>query len=198
MTASHTRALSRQAGALLGAIAGLVAGCTAAGGGSGPRAAQAGAAPGVVAESPSGHSSAHRAGRTTRPGGAGHGGGSRIAPVRSLPLCAYAAGRPVADPGGAPSSSRVAPAVCWWACCGCGPSRWPPAWPPRSHLAWPCCQGWPWSPGDGPSPMSLACGDGCGSGACPVGAHAPVPRPAGAAVGSSGDRVPGGVAGGAS
>src|SRR5215467_9666351 len=62
MNASHTRTRSRGAGALLGAVAVLVAGCTAAGGGSGPRAGQAGAAPGAVTASPSGHSFAHRTG----------------------------------------------------------------------------------------------------------------------------------------
>ena len=197
MTASHTRVLSRRAGALLGAITVLAAGCTAAGGGSGPRADQAGAAPGTVAASPSGHSFAHRTGGTTGPG-VRHGGGSRIAPARSLPPCAYTAGHPVATPGGAAPSSPVAIAVCWCACardcCGCGLSRWPP----RSHLAWLCCPRWLGPPGGDSSPVRLACGLGCGSFGCPAGPQAPGLGPARSAAGSVQARSPRGVAAGAS
>jgi len=168
MTASHVRARSRQAGALLGAIAVLVAGCTAAGGGSTPRADRAGPARNSVAASPPGRV-VHRIATTPRPG---HGSGPGMTRASPLALCAPPLGDPVTYRAGAPSHLRVAVLAClcchWcacaWACCGCGPGRWPP----RSHLAWQCCPHPLEPPGGDSAAIPPACWPGCRSFACPA------------------------------
>jgi hypothetical protein len=172
MTASHVWARSRRAGALFGAIAVLVAGCTA-GGGSTPRANRARHS---VAASPPGRVF-HRIVTTPRPGSGKQGSGPGTARASSLAPCAPPVGDPVVNRAGAASRLRVPVLACFccrwcacaWACCGCGPSRWPP----RSHLAWQCCPHLLGPPGGDSSALPPACGPGCGSVACPVGPQAP-------------------------
>lgn len=197
MTTSPGRGLSMRAGALLGAIAVLTAGCTAAYPGSPPRASRPGAAHAVAAARSSGRGFAHRSGGTAGPGSTRHGHGFRPAPALSLARCAP----PISDPGvhraGAAPGSRAAVAMClccrWcacaWACCGCGPGRWPP----RSHLVRVCCSRWQWPPGGGASPTPLACEPGCSWGACPIGPPTPLLGPARPAVGPAQDRAAGGM-----
>jgi len=193
MTAWPAR--SRRAGALLAAVAVLLAGCTTAGGGSGLRAGQAGPARHPAAASLPGHVAAHRIAGTAGPGGVQHGSGPGIAGASSLALCAPPLGGPVVNRAGAASRLRMAVPAClccrWWACCGCGPGRWPPRWWPRSHLAWQCCPRWLGPPGGDGSRIWPVCGPGCGSHACPAGPSRP-------AAGSVPARSPGGAAAGAS
>jgi hypothetical protein len=200
MAAWHARARSRRAGALLGAIAVLVAGCTVAGGGSGPRADRAGAARHSVAASPRGRVFAHRTAGTPGHGRARHGSGPRIAGASSPAQCAPPLGDPMVNRVGAASRLRAAVPAClccrWcacaFACCGCGPGRWPQRWwPPPSHLAWQCCPHWLGPPDGDTAPVRPVCGPGCTSHTCPVG-------PAGSAAGSVQARSPGGAAVGAS
>jgi hypothetical protein len=200
MTAWHARAQSRQARALLGSIAVLVAGCTAAGGGSGPRADRAGAARHSVAANPPAGVAAHRIAGAPGPGSIQRGSRPGIGRVWSLAQCAPPLGGPVIGRAGAASRPRVAVpgclccrwCACAWACCGCGPDRWPPRWwPSHSYLAWPCCPRWLGSPGGDSAPIWPACGPGCVSRACPVG-------PARSAAGSVQARSSGGAAAGAS
>ena len=177
MTAWPAWARSRRVGALLGAVAVLVAGCTTAGGGSGLPADRAGPARHPVVASPPGRVVAHRIAGTPGPGSVKHGSGPRIAGASSLASCAPPLGAPVVNGAGATSRLRVAVPAClccrWcacaWACCGCGPGRWPPRWWPRSHLAWQCCPRWLGPPARDSSPIWPVCGPGCGSRACPVG-----------------------------
>jgi hypothetical protein len=198
MTAWHLWARSRRAGALLGVIAVLVAGCTAAGGG-GLRAGRAGPARQSVAASPPGRVVAHRTAGAPGPGSVKPGSGPRTAGASSLAQCVSPLGDPGAGRPGAASRLPVAVPAClccrWcacaWACCGCGPGRWPPRWWPRSHLAWQCCLRWLGPPGEDSSPIWPVCGPGCGSRACPVG-------PARPAAGSVQARSLGGAAAGAS
>ena len=198
MTAWPARAQSRRVGALLSTVVVLVAGCATAGGGSGPQAGRAGSARHSVAASPPGRVAAHRIAVTPGPGGVTPAARPGIAGVPSV-ACAPPLGIPLVDRAGAAPRLRVAVPTClccrWcacaWACCGCGPGRWPPRWWPRSYLAWPCCPR-PLGPPDGESsPIWPACGPGCGSGACPVG-------PARPAAGSVQVRSPGGGAASAS
>lgn len=183
MTTLHVRALSRRAGALLGAVAVLAAGCAAAGGGSGPRAARAGTAQGAVAASASSHRFAHRTARTTGPSSVRHSSGATITGPLPLFQCEHPMGRPLASSVSAASRSRLVISVCpccgWcscaWACCGCGPGRWPPGWSPRSHLAWLCCARWHWPLSEGAALIPPACEPGCRSFACPAGARVLVP-----------------------
>jgi hypothetical protein len=199
MTSWPARARSRRVGALLGAIAVLVAGCTTAGGGSGPRADRAGPVRPSVAASPPGRVVAHPIAGPPGPGSVKHGSGPGIAGASSLASCAPPLGGPVVRRVGAAFRPRVAVPAClccrWcacaWACCGCGPGRWPPRWWPRSHLAWQCCLRWLGPPGEDSSPIWPVCGPGCGSRACPVG-------PARPAAGSVQARSLGGAAAGAS
>jgi len=200
MSTSQVRALARRAGALLGAVAVLAAGCATPRAGSGPRAGRAEAAVAASASSASSHGVAHRTARTTGPGVVRHSSRTRIAGPRTLFRCAPAVGHPVVSPVSAASGSRLVVPVCSccrgcscaWACCGCGPGRWPP----RPHLVWLCCARWHPPPGWGSSPIPPACWPGCGALACPAGARVPVPGPA--AAGSSQDRAPGGPTAGAS
>jgi hypothetical protein len=195
MTAWHVRARSRRAGALLGAVAVLVAGCTAPGGGSGPRADRAGAARHSAAAGSPGRVFGHRIAGTPGPVGVKHGSKPGIAGPLSLVQCAPPLGDPVVNRAEAASRPRVAVPAClccrWcacaWVCCGCGPARWPP----RSHLAWPCCPRWLGPPDWDSSPIRPACGPGCASHACPVG-------PDRSAAGSVQARSPGSAAAGAS
>jgi hypothetical protein len=176
MTAWPVRTRSQRAGALLGAVAVLIAGCTAAGGGSGPRAGPAGSARHSVAASSPGRA-AHPIAGTPGPGSITHGSRQKIAGASSLAQCAPPLGDPVANRAGAASRLRVAVPAClccrWctcaWACCGCGPGRWPPRSWPRSQVAWPCCPRWPGPLSGDSSPIWPACGPGCGSRACPIG-----------------------------
>jgi len=182
MTASHARALSKRAGALLGAIAILITGCMA-GASSSPQSGRAQAAHAAAASSSS-NSLAHRTAGISEPRGVGHGSGPGIAGAPPLSQCALAAGHPVMYRAGPASRAPVAGPVClccpWcacaWVCCGCGPGGRPPGWwPPRSHLAWRCCSHRPWPPGWGSSPILPACGPGCLSRACPTWRQAPAP-----------------------
>lgn len=202
MTSSHVRALTGRAGALLGAIAVLITGCTAAGGGSGPRADRADAAHDAVATRPPGHIVAHRAARTTGPGGFRHGGGARIAWATPLSQCAHPVGHQMVYPAGASRSPVAVPMClccrwrgCAWACCGCGPSCRPPRWWSRPHLAWLRCSRWRWPPGCGSSRLPPGCGPGCRARTCLTWRQPPVPGPASAAAGSSRDRSSGVTAG---
>lgn len=201
MTASHVRARSRRAGALLGVIAVLVAGCTAVGGSSGPRVGPAGPTRHSVAASPSGRVIQ----RTAGPPGVGsvrHGSTPGIAAASSLAQCAPPLGDPGVSRPGAASRPRVAVPAClccgWsacaWTCGGCAPGRWPP----QSHLAWQCCPRWLGPPGGDSPAIPPACGPGCGSFACPVGPQARGPGSARSAAGSVQARSPGGLAAGAS
>jgi hypothetical protein len=202
MTAWHARARSRRAGALLGAIAVLVAGCTAAGGGGGPGADRAAAARHSVAASPRGRVFAHRTAGTPAHGRSRHGSGPRMRRALSLAQCAPPLGDPMVDRAGTATASRMRVAVpaclccrwcaCAFACCGCGPGRWPPRWwPPHSHLVWQCCPHWLGPADVDGAPVRPVCGPGCVSNACPVG-------PARSAAGSVQARSPGGAAVGAS
>jgi len=190
MTAWPARARSRRAGALLGAVAVLVAGCTTAAGGSGPPAGRPGPARPVAAASLPGRGVAHRTAGAPGPGSVQHGSGPRAAGASSL-ACAPALGAPVAHRAGAASRLRAAApgcrccrwCACAWACCGCGPGRWPPRWWPRSHLAWQCCPRWLGPPGGDSSPIPPTCRPGCGSFACPAGPQAPGLGPARSAAG---------------
>jgi hypothetical protein len=187
MTASHLRARSRRAGALLGAVAVLVAGCTASGGGSGARADRAAPARHLVAASPPARV-LHGIATTPGPGSVEHGSGPGIAGVSPVAPCAPALGDPVTYRAGAASRPRVAVPACpccrWcgcaWACCGCSPGRWTL----RPQPAWQCCPRWLGPPGGESSPIPPACGPGCGSFACPVGPPAPRLGPARSAAGS--------------
>jgi hypothetical protein len=195
MTASHVRALSGRAGALLGAVALLVLGCTTACAGSGPRPGQAaGAHETAVASSSS--RLAHRIAATTGPSSVRHASGSRIARPPSL-QCAYSPGHPVAHRA-APVCACCNWCACAWACCGCGPGHWRPQWSPRSRLAWQCCSSWQWPPGEGAALIRSDCWPGCRSLACPAGRRASAPWPARAAGGSIPARSPGGARAGAS
>ena len=184
MTAWPARARARRVAALLGAVVVLVAGCAAAGGGSGPRAGRAGPAQHSVAASPPGRVVAHRIAGTPGPGSVKHGSGPRIAGAPSL-ACAPPMAAPAVTRAGAASGPRVAVqgclccrwCACAWACCVCGPGRWPPRWWPRSHLAWPCCPRWLGPPGGDDSPIWPGCGPGCGLRACPVGPAMPAAGP---------------------
>jgi len=192
MTALGVRTRSQRAGALLGTVAVLAAGCTA-GGGSGALTNRAGPARHSVA-SPPGRVFAHPATTTPGPGSVKRASGPRIARAWSLVPCAPPLGDPVTYRAGAASRLPVATPAClccrWcacaWACCGCGPGRWPP----RSHLAWQCCPRWLGPPGGNSSPIPPACGLGCGSFACPVGPQAPGLGPARSAAGSVQARSP--------
>jgi hypothetical protein len=196
MTTLHVRALSRRAGALLGAVAVLAAGCAAAGGNSGPRAARAGTAQDAGAAS----ASSLRFARPTGPGSVKHSSGAPIRSPTPLFQCEHPMGHPVAGPVSAASRSRLVISACpccgWcscaWACCGCGPGRWPPGWGPRSHLAWLCCARWHWPPSAGAALIPPACEPGCRSFACPAGPRILVPGPGGATAGSVQERSPGG------
>ena len=192
MTARPVQARSRRAGALLAAVAVLVTGCATAGGGSGPRADRAGPArhsvaaspPGPasptrhsVAASPPGRVAGHRIAGAPRPGSIRQGSGAGIAGASPLASCAPPLGDPeVNQAGTAPRPRMVVPeclccpwCACTWACCNCGPGRWPPG----LHLAWRCCPRWLGPPGGDRPPIWPACGSGCGSGACPVGPARP-------------------------
>jgi hypothetical protein len=196
MTASHVWARSRRAGALLGAVAVLVAGCTA-GGGNGARADRAGPARHSVATSPPRRAFAHPA--ATTPSSVKHSSGQRIARSRSPVLCAPPLGHPVTYRAGAASGLPVAVPTClccrWcacaWACCGCGPGRWPP----RLHLTWLCCPRPLGSPGGDSSSIPSACWPGCRSFACPIGPRAPGLGPARSAAGSVQARAAGSARG---
>ena len=201
MTASHVRASSRRAAALLGAIAIVVSGYMAAGAGSGPRSGRAGATQDAVAASPSGHTSAHWTAGTTGPRSVRHGSGLGIGRAPPLSQCVLAAGHRVLYSAGPASRSPMAGptcpcclrCACAWTCCGC-PGGWPPGWwSPRSRLAWRCCS--PWPPGWGSSPIRPECGPGCISRACPTWRQAPAPGPARAAAVSQARRPPSGMAG---
>jgi len=184
MTALPARARSRRVGALLGAVAVLVAGCATAGGGGGPQAGRAGPARHLAPASPPGRVVAHRIAGTPGPGSVKHGSGPRIAGAPSL-ACAPPMAAPAVTRAGAASGPRVAVqgclccrwCACAWACCVCGPGRWPPRWWPRSHLAWPCCPRWLGPPGGDDSPIWPGCGPGCGLRACPVGPAMPAAGP---------------------
>lgn len=164
MTNSHVRALSGRAGALLGAVAVLVIGCTTACAGSGPRAGQAAGAQDTAAASPSSRI-AHRTAATTGPSSVRHDSRSRIARPPSMPRCPYSLGHPVAHRA-IPVCACCNWCACAWACCGCGPGRWPP----RSRLAWQCCSSWQWPPGEGAALIPSDCWPGCRSLACPAAA----------------------------
>jgi hypothetical protein len=202
MTTSPGGGLSMRAGALLGAIAVLTAGCTAAYPGSPPRAGRAGAAHAVTAARSSGRGFAHPSGGTAGPRSGRHGRGFKTAQAPSLARCAPPIGDPVVHRAGTAPGSRAALPMClccrWcacaWACCGCGPGRWPPS----SRLAGVCCSRWQWPPGWGGSPIPVACGAGCSWGACPIGPPTPVLGPARPAVGPVQDRAAGGMTAGAS
>ena len=199
MTASPARPRSRLAGALLGTVVVLLAGCTAAGGASTPRAEPPGPARHSVAASRHGRVVAPRTAGTPAPGRVTHGSRPKIAGASPLAQCAPPVGDPVVGRAGAVSRPRVAVPAClccrWcacaWACCGCGTSRWPPRWWPRSRLAWPCCPRLLGPPEGDSSPIWPTCGPGCASGACPV-------ERAGSAAGAVQGRAPGGAVAGAS
>jgi hypothetical protein len=193
MTAWPTRARPRRAGALLGAVAVLVGGCTTVGGGSGQQAHRAGPARHSVAASPPSRVVAHRIAGTPVPDSVNHDSGPRIGGVPSV-ACAPPLGAPVVNLAGAAYRLRVTVPAClcchWcacaWACCGCGPGRWP-----RSQLSWQCCPRWLGPPGGDISLIWPVCGPGCGSRACPFGPARPaagsvqVHSPGGAAAGES-------------
>jgi len=193
MTGWPARARSRRAGALLGAVAVLVAGCTAAGGGGSLRAGRAGPVQHSVAASPPGRVAGHRITGTPAPVSGKRGGGPKIAGASVL-ACAPPLAAPAVSRASAASGLPVAVPAClccrWcacaWACCGCGPRRWP-----RAHLAWPCCPRWLGPPAGDGSPIWPVCGPGCRSRACPAG-------PARPGAGSDQVRSPGGAAAGAS
>jgi hypothetical protein len=197
MTERPARARSRRVSALLSAVAVLVAGCTTAGGGSSLRAGRAGPTQHSVAARPHGRVVGHRIAGAPAPVSVTHGSEPKIAAAWSL-ACAPALGAPAVNRADAASGLRAAVPAClccrWcacaWACCGCGPRRWPRLWP-RSHLAWPCCPRWLAPPGGDSSPIWPVCGPGCGSHACPAGPARPV-------AGSDQVRSPGGAAAGAS
>ena len=184
MTASHARARSRRAGALLGAVTVLIAGCTG-GGGSNARADRAGPARHSVAASPPGRV-LHRIATTPGPGSVQHGSGPGMARAWPVAPCAPPLGDPVTYRAGAASRLRVAVSACLccrgcgcaWACCGCG------RWTPRPYPAWQCCPRWLGPPGGDSSPVPQACGPGCRSFACPAGPQAPRLGPARSAAGS--------------
>ena len=187
MTASHLRARSLRAGALLSAVAVLIAGCTGAGGGSNARANRAGPARQSVTASPPGRV-LHRIATTPGPGTVQHVSGPGTAGASSVAPCAPPLGVPVTYKAGAASRLRVAVPACpccrWcacaWACCGCGPGRWTP----RSYAVWQCCPRWFESPDGDSSPIPSACGPGCRSFACPAGPQEPGLAPARSAAGS--------------
>jgi hypothetical protein len=164
MATSHVRAPLGRAGALLGAIAVLVTGCAAAGGG--PQAGQTGAA--QAAPRSSGHTAAHRAAVTTRPGGVRHGSESRTAWNRPLPQCAYSAGRPVVAGPRSPVAEPRCPCCLWcdcaWSCCGCSPG-W---WSARPYPARQFCPCWEWPPIWGGSPISSTSGPAGRAHVCPT------------------------------
>lgn len=195
MTAWPAWARSRPAGALVGAVAILLAGCASAGGDSTPRAGQAGPVRHSAAASRPGRVVAHRIAGTPEPGGITHGSGPGSAGASSLALCALPLGDPVVNRAGAAPRLRVAVPACvccgWcdcaWACCDCGPGRWPP----RSHLTWQCCPRLLAPSGGDTSPIWPECRPGCGSRACPVG-------PVRSAASTVQARSPGGAAAGAS
>jgi len=135
---------SRRVSALLSAVAVLVAGCTTAGGGSSLRAGRAGPAQHLVAARPHGRVVGHRIAGTPAPVSVTHDSEPKIAAASSL-ACAPPRGAPAINRADAASGLRVAvPAclccrrcACAWACCGCGPRRWPRlcrvhTWPGRA------------------------------------------------------------------
>ena len=187
MTASHIRALSERAGALLGAIAILVTGCMAPGAGGSPPHGRAVAAPDTFAASPSGNISSHRTTGTAGTSSVRHGRAATVARASPLSACALAAGHPVTYSAGPASRAPVALPICpcclWcacaWVCCGCVPSVWSPErWSPRSPVAWQCCWRWPPPPSWGSSPVRPTCWPGCTQRACPAWRQAAVPGPA--------------------
>jgi hypothetical protein len=174
MTTPHVRAPLGRAGALLGAIAVLVTGCTAAGGG-GRQVGRAGAA--QAAARSSGHTAAHWAAVTTRPGGVRRGSESGIARDRPLRQCAYSAGRPVVAGPRSPVAVPSCPCCLWcdcaWACCGCS-AYW---WSARPYPARQSCSCWDWPPIWGGSPMSRASGPAGRVHVCPARRQSLVPEP---------------------
>ena len=157
MTASRVRALSRTSGSAAWRGSGPRRRMRASGRAQRPGAGRAGTAQARRGRHPaSSRSFARRAARTTGPGSVKHSSGARIAWAPRPPFwCQPAMGPPVVSPaerrvrlafGGA--GVPVLPwCACAWACCGCGPGRWPRWWPPSSHLAWLCCARWHGPPG---------------------------------------------------